>query len=188
MTTPEPGSDLTELEFPALRDIGAALPLAAFGLIACALSAIGAGVMLSGASSGAGGLLGAMLMIGFVAPLAVFGALFVVLALYMVCNGLAVTVDNEGIDTRRTLFGLIVARKRISKTELAAIEPEIASRYQSLFEAEPIYRLIAHDAARGRRVVVAESLRGEARMTETRRLIEAAAGLAGIISEKRRAD
>lgn len=178
---------MTELNFPPLRDIGVALPLAAFGLIACALSAIGAGVMLAGAMSGTGGLLGAMLMIGFVAPLAVFGALFVVLALYMVCNGLAVSVGDEGIETRRTLFGLTVARKRISKKELAAIEPEIASRYQSLFEAEPIYLLVARDAARRRRVVVAESLRGEARMTETRRLIERAAGLAGP-SEKRPAD
>ena len=169
---------MTELNFPPLRDLGVALPLAAFGLIACALSAIGFGVMLSGAMSGAGGLLGAMLMIGFVAPLAVFGAVFVALALYMVCNGLAVSVRSDGIETRRTLLGFTVARKRIGKSELAAIEPEIASRYQSLFEAEPIYLLIARDTTRRRRVVVAESLRGATRMTETRSLIERAAGLA----------
>ena len=169
---------MTELNFPPLRDLGVAFPLAAFGLIACALSAVGAGAMLSGAMSGAGGLLGAVLMIGFVAPLAVFGAVFVVLALYMVCNGLAVTVGDDAIETRRTMFGLVVARKRIAKSELAAIEPEIASRYQSLFGAEPIYLLIARDTTRRRRVVVAESLRGEARMSRTRSLIERAAGLA----------
>lgn len=169
---------MTELNFPPLRDLGVVLPLAAFGAIACALSAIGAGVMVSGAMSGAGGLLGAMLMIGFVAPLAVFGATFVVLALYMVCNGLAVSVRDDGIETRRTLFGFVIARRRIAKADLAAIEPEIASRYQSLFEAEPIYALVARDTLGRRRVVVAESLRGEARMTEMRRLIERAAGLA----------
>ena len=39
---------MTELDFPPLRDPRVALPLALFGLIACALAAIGAGVMLAG--------------------------------------------------------------------------------------------------------------------------------------------
>ena len=117
-------------------------------------------------------------MIGFVAPLGAFGAIFITLAVYMVCNGLSVTVGEDGIETRRTLFGLPVARKRIGKSELRAIEPEIASRYQSLFDAEPVYLLVARDATRRMRVIVAESLRGEARMSEVRSRIERAAGLA----------
>ena len=168
---------MTELNFPPLRDPRVALPLAAFGLIACALAAIGAGVMLSGALSNTAGLLGAMLMVGFVAPLGVFGAIFVALAIYMVCNGLSVRVGDDGIETRRTLFGVPVARNRIGKSELRTIEPEIASRYQSLFDTEPVYLLVARDAPRRMRVIVAESLRGEARMAEVRRVIERAAGL-----------
>jgi hypothetical protein len=169
---------LTELDFPPLRDLRAALPLAAFGLIACALSTIGAGVMLAASSSGAAGLLATMLMIGFVAPFGIFGAVFVGLAIYMAANRLAVTVGEDGVATRRSVFGMVVARQRIGTNELALIEPEIVSRYQRLFDPAPIYRLVARDAARRIRVVVAESLRGEARMAEVRSRIERAAGLA----------
>ena len=169
---------MTELNFPPLRDPRIALPLAAFGVIACALAAIGAAVMLAGVSAGVGGLLAAVLMIAFVAPLGVFGVIFVALAIYMVCNALSVTVGDEGIETRRTLFGFLLAHRRIARSELDAVEPEIASRYQSVFETEPVYLLVARDATRRMRVIVAESLRGEARMTEMRSLIERAAGLA----------
>ena len=169
---------MTELNFPPLRDPRVALPLALFGVIACALATIGAGVMLSGALSDTAGLLGAMLMVGFVAPLGVFGVIFVALAIYMVCNGLSVRVGADGIETRRTLFGVPVARKVIARAALTTIEPEIASRYQNLFDTEPVYLLVARDASRRMRVIVAESLRGEARMAEIRRVIERAAGLA----------
>lgn len=166
---------MTELNFPPLRDRRVALPLAIFGLIACALAAIGVAVMLS---SDTGGPVAAILMVIFVAPLGVFGAIFVALALYMALNGLSVTVGDEGIETRRTIFGFLVARKRIGRSELRTIEPEIASRYQSVFDTEPTYLLVARDATRRMRVIVAESLRGEARMGEVRSLIERAAGLA----------
>jgi len=53
-----------------------------------------------------------------------------------------------------------------------ALEPEIASRHQNLFSAEPVYRLVARDASSRARVVVAESLQGEALMDEVKSLIQ----------------
>lgn len=161
-----------ELYFPPWRIPHVALALAAFGVIACALALVGTAVMLESALANTAGVLGALMMVGFVAPLGVFGVIFLVLAVYMLANALLVRVEPAGIATSRRLFGLVVARRHVPREALAELEPEIASRHQSFFSVEPVYQLVARDATRKARVVVAESLQGAALMNEVKSLIE----------------
>ena len=149
-----------------------ALALATFGAIACALALVGGAVMLAGALASTAGVLAAVLMVGFVAPLGAFGVIFLAFAVYMLANALVVRVGPEGIVTSRRLFALVLSRKRLPREAVVALEPEIASRHQNLFSAEPVYRLVARDASSRARVVVAESLQGEALMDEVKSLIQ----------------
>jgi hypothetical protein len=153
-----------------------ALALATFGAIACALAVVGAAVMLAGALASTAGVLAAVLMVGFVAPLGAFGVVFLALAVYMLANALVVRVGPEGIVTSRRLFGLVLWRKRLPREAAVALEPEIASRHQNIFSAEPVYRLVARDASTRASVVVAESLQGEALMDEVKSLIQSVMG------------
>jgi hypothetical protein len=169
-------ADGIELYYPPGRMPQVALALAAFGAIACALSLIGTAVMLDSAMVSTAGVLVAVMMASFVAPLGVFGVIFLGLSVYMVANALRVRVGPEGIATSRRLFGLVVSRKRVTREALVELAPEIASRHQNLFSAEPVYQLVARDAGRRTRVVVAESLQGEALMDGVRSLIESVIG------------
>jgi hypothetical protein len=163
--------EIVELYFPPLRSPEAALPLAAFGAIAAALPMVTIAAVLPAIRADAGNLLGAVLIGGFVVPFVAFGALFVALAIYMLVNALHVRADASTIETARLIFGVIVKRQRIDRAQIAAIEPQIASRYQSLFGAAPSYHLIARTTD-SKRVVVAETLRGEATMERVKALIE----------------
>jgi hypothetical protein len=164
-------ADGVELYFPPLRTPEVALPLAAFGVIAAAIPGIAIVALAERALSDAGSLLSAALIAGFVLPFFVFGALFVLLAFYMVANALLVRVSAEGIETARILFGVVIKRQRIGRSDIASLEPEIASRYQSLFSSAPIYQLVARARDR-RRIVVGETLRGESAMTRVKTLLE----------------
>ena len=160
-----------ELYFPPLRTPEVALPLAVFGVIAAAIPGIAIFALLPGALSDAGSLMSATLIAGFVLPFFAFGAVFVALAFYMVANALLVRVHPEGIETARILFGVVVRRRRIARSDIASLEPEMASRYQSLFSSAPIYQLVARARDR-RRIVVGETLRGESAMTRVKALLE----------------
>jgi hypothetical protein len=173
----QPTADGIELYFPPFRLPQVALALAAFGAIACALALVGAAVMLESAMVSTAGVLGAVMMVGFVAPLGVFGLIFLGLAVYMLANALWVRVETGGIVTRRTLFGLVVSQGRLPREALAKIEPEIASRHQSLFSSQPVYQLVAWDARHRTRLVVGESLHGATLMERVKALIESAATL-----------
>ena len=158
-----------ELYFPPLRTPHVALPLAAFGVIAAAIS--GVAMIGMGAGSDGGSLLSAALIAGFVLPFFVFGVIFVALAFYMVANALLVQSGPEAVDTARMLFGVIIKRRRIARSEIASVDAEIASRYQSVFSPDPIYQLVARGRDRTR-IVVAESLKGESTMARVKALIE----------------
>jgi hypothetical protein len=160
-----------ELYFPPLRMPEVALPLAAFGVIAAVIPGVAVVALAPAAAADAGSLLSAALIAGFVLPFIVFGAMFVVLALYMVANALLVRIRSEGIETARILFGVVVKRHRIARSDIDTLEPEIASRYQSLFSADPVYQLVARARDR-RRIVVGETLRGEPAMTRIKALLE----------------
>jgi hypothetical protein len=163
--------DGVELYFPPMRMPEVALPLAIFGVIATILPAVAIAALLP-SLGGAGGMVSAVLVASFVLPFAIFGAAFVLLALYMFCNGLVVRADRYAIDTARVLFGIVIRRRKIMRGDIAAIEAEIASRYQSLFSSDPVYQLVARDGRRSRRVVVAETLKGELLMEELKALVE----------------
>jgi hypothetical protein len=167
--------DGIELYFPVGRMPHVALPLAAFGAIACALAIIGGAVMLESALSGTAGALAAVMMVAFVAPLGLFGVIFVALSVYMVGNALLVRIEAREISTRRSFFGLVVSKKRVPREALGEVEPQIVSRHQSVFSTEPVYQLVARDGSR-QRVVVAESLQGEALMHQVKTLIESVIG------------
>jgi hypothetical protein len=163
--------DGVELYFPPLRMPQVAIPLAAFGIVSAAIPGILVVALLPDAVAHATSLLAATLIAGFVLPFLVFGVIFVVIAAYMVSNALLVSIDAGGIETARLLFGVVVKRRRIARGEIESVQPEIASRYQSLFSSDPIYQLVA----RGKdsmRVVVGETLEGEAAMERVKALIE----------------
>lgn len=160
-----------ELYFPPLRSFAVAIPLAIFGAIAAVVPGVVIVALLPMLIANAGSLLGAVLISSFVLPFVVFGAVLVVVAIYMLANALHVRVDAEGIATTRLIFGAIVRRRRIARGDVAAVEPQIPARYQSLFKGLPSYHLYARTVD-GRRAVVAESLHGEEAMERVRTIIE----------------
>ena len=166
--------DGIELYFPPWRMPGVALALGIFGVIATALPAIAIAALLPAALADASGFMSAVLLASFVVPFALFGLACILLAAYTVCNALLVRVDAQGIATWRMLFGVTIRRRGVDRAELAAIEPHIPARHQSVFSSEPIYELVAWNRSRSRRLVIAESLRGEAAMKDVRARIEEA--------------
>lgn len=159
-----------ELYFPPLRMPEVALPLALFGIIAIVLPTIAIAALLP-SLLGASGMMSTILMAGFVVPFGIFGVTCVALAFYMLVNALVVRVDSDTIQTVRLVLGIVVRRHRLEREGIVSLESEIASRYQSLFNSHPVYQLVARDAARTR-VIVAETLTGDALMEQVKALIE----------------
>jgi hypothetical protein len=160
-----------DLYFPPFRMPEVALPLAAFGAIASAIPAVAMAPLLASSLHDPGHLLSAVLIGGLVLPFTCFGLVFVAIAAYMVSNALRVHADAEAIATARMIFGVVVKRRRVSRNEIAHIDAEIASRYQNLFGADPVYQLVVRTRDR-RRIVVAETLRGDASLERVKALIE----------------
>jgi hypothetical protein len=167
-----------ELYFPPGRTPGVAFALGVFGVIAAALPAIAIARFFPAALADARGLMGAALLASFVVPFTLFGAACVVLALSAACNSLLVRVDEHGITTRRMLFGITIRRRVLERDEIASIVPHMPARHQSAFDPDPIYQLVALNRRfRTRRLVVAESLRGEEQMKQVKAQIEEVAGV-----------
>lgn len=171
--------DAIELYFPPMRAPAAAFALGMFGVVCLALPLLAVSGMLPviGGST-AHGLLVIALLGAFVVPFPVFGAVFIALAVYLLANSLTVTVCPSDIRVVRRVFGLKLRGRELKRAEIAALEAQTAARYQSVFSAEPNFRLVAcHATARKNNLVVAESLRGEAMMARVRALIARHAGL-----------
>ena len=171
-------ADALELYFPPFRAAGAALLLGIFGLIATAIGTIGLAAVLPGAAAHAGGLMSAFLIAGFILPFIAFGVVFVGIAAFTACNALLVRADSDGVRTWRMLFGVAIAKRAMTRPDIAAVEPQIVSRDQTPFGGEPVYRLIALSSDRARRMIVAETLKGEAEMERIRELLELRLGVA----------
>ena len=125
------------------------------------------------------GLLVLALIGGVIAPFMLCGILFVGLAFYMVANSLRVSANATRVIAFRRAFGLPVSRRELACSEVKEIEAQIPSRFQNAFGAGTSYRLVARaKAGRGRDVVVAESLQGEADMQSVKWEIESACRLA----------
>jgi hypothetical protein len=166
-----------ELYYPPLRSPQVAIPLALFGALACALPALGAGALLPFALASTAGALTAVLIGVFIAPFAIFGVVLVMQALHMLAHSLRVHVSDQGIIAAPFVFGVPLRARELERSEIASIEPRIPTRHQSLFSAEPIYQLVAWNAARTRCINVAESLRGEALMLRVKAAIEEMLGM-----------
>ena len=161
-----------ELYYPPLRTPEVALPLLLFGVLAFALPALGATALLPYALASTAGALTAVLLGVFLVPFAIFGAVLVVQALYMLAHSLRVRIGAEGITAAPFVVGLPLSASHLTRADIAAIEPRIPARHQSLFSSEPIYELVAQNASRTRSVRVATSLRGEALMMRLKIVIE----------------
>jgi hypothetical protein len=170
-------AEATEFYFPPLRDVGAALPLAAFGALCVVLPLAALHALLVPDAPRAYGLMALMLIGGLAAPFIVCGLAFLGLAIYMAGNSLRVSVDPTRIVAQRRLFGMLVSGRELSAGEIVAIEATIPARFQNAFGRGATYQLVAR-ARRGRRwdVVVAESLRGEDSLARAKQEIEAACG------------
>lgn len=166
--------DGVELYFPPFRGLATAFALGVFGVIAAALGTIGAIALMPSALAHTGGLMSAVLLATFVLPFAAFGIIFVLIAVYMAFNALHVTVSRDRILAERSLLAITFQRRTITAAEIASIEPQIATRDQNPLNSQPIYRLVAIDKSRLRRVIVAESLTGEELMNRVKAIIERA--------------
>jgi hypothetical protein len=170
--------DGIELYFPPLRRPQTALALGMFGLLAIVLPAYATTALIPAGDSDAHNLLVLALIGSFVAPFLVFGTAFIALAIYMLGNSLTVRVSATTIGTVRRVFGIALKQRELQRADIAAIEPEIAARYQNVFAVEPCYRLVAQHRVRpGHGLVVAESLTGELLMARVKALIDKTIGL-----------
>jgi hypothetical protein len=175
-----------ELYFPPLRTPGAALALALFG-IACLIPGFFATLAVTPlAQTGPSGVLAIWLMSIFILPFLAFGVLFLALAVYQIANSLAVSVTESEIRTLRRVFGLALRERRVAIADVAALEAVTVIRHRRPREGVSYYSLVIRtksgagltmrEAHRGgrleqfltRKVVVAESLRGEAIMEQVR--------------------
>lgn len=166
-----------ELYFPPLRALRGAAALGGFGVVCVALPIAALFGLVAASGSHAHSMLAIVLTGAFIVPLAVFGAVFVALAVYLAANSLTVNVGTAKITTLRRVFGLPLARRAMRCGEIAAIEPRPAARYESLFSAEPCYGLIARNNVHRSEMVVAEGLCGEALAIRVGSLIASAAGV-----------
>lgn len=174
-------TDGIALYFPPLRTPQAALAVGLFGIACLILPLFALSGLLATSQSNAHGLLMFALLGAFMAPLPVFGVVFVGLAVYLPANSLTVEVSPSAIRTVRRVFGIVCNRRELKCADIASLDVQIAAKYQGLFSAEPYFRLVAHHATlRKNDLVVAESLKGEALMTQMQALIARHAGLAAV--------
>jgi hypothetical protein len=191
-----------ELHFPPLRNPGAALMLALFG-ISCLIPGLFAGIAVAPLSEyGPGGMIAIWLMSIFILPFIAFGLLFVALALYQVANSLTVNVSVAEIRSQRRIFGVALRERRVLTADIAALDPLTALRYRWPREEISYYNLVAKTKSgagltlmeahrtgrlallRNRKITVAESLRGEALMEQIKAEIIRAARLERLATKK----
>lgn len=160
------------LEFPVWRVPGVALGLGGFALLCGLMPALGLSALLPLDSANAAALLSLALIGGFAAPFILASVVFALLALYLIANSLRVEINAQGVRSERRVFGRVTKLCAIARADIVDIEPRIGARYQNVFSSTPRYALVAkHCSARGKDVVVAEDLLGQALMSELHSLI-----------------
>lgn len=142
-------TDGITLYFPPLRTPQAALAVGLFGIACLILPLFALSGLLATSQNNAHGLLMFALLGTFMAPLPVFGVVFVGLAVYLPANSLTVEVSPSAIRTVRRVFGLVCSRRELKCADIASLEAQIAAKYQGLFSAEPYFRLVARRTRRG---------------------------------------
>ena len=154
------------LHFPVLRGWRVALKLALFGL-ALFVPALFASIAF--APSGqpeAAAMLVLVLTAVVVYPVVLFGALFVLVALYAVANSLTVEVDANAIRAVRRVFGVRLGAQTLRVAAIVELKPETAVAPGGL-GGKTFYRLAALTAElaagnrRAGRMIVADGVPDE---------------------------
>ncbi len=157
----ERGADGLHLYFPYGRNARNKLSWLVFGLI-------------FGGSGGLTGWLGAPLL--FPVVFGLIGALILIFSLWGLCNSLRVRVDRAGVLSERRLLGLPVGRRQAGRSEIRGLALKESYSTQHEGRHETIYRVVAelHD---GRRITLAESLRGRDVAQQMLETVQQASGL-----------
>ena len=133
------------LQYPVLREWRPALRLAC-GCGAMFVLALYAALAYSPeAAPGGAAALTLVLTAVVVYPVILFGALFVLLALFTVATSLTVEVDAACITSVRRLFGVAYSRRSLPTAAIVAFEPEAVRLARGLGGAVH-YRLMATPA------------------------------------------
>lgn len=161
-----------KLRFPPLRALAPPLGLMAFASLCALMPALGLGALLPLRSGDAAAMMTLALIGGFAAPFVLASATFALLGIYQLSNTLLVTIGDNGIETERRLFGLVIRRAGIAHDDIAEIEPRSSARYQNLFSTTPRYALVAlHRVHPSGDIIIAEDLLGELQMRALRELV-----------------
>jgi hypothetical protein len=146
------------LYFPPWRALHAALWLAAFGLACLAPAVFLGGGLIALAHSGALGIIVVWMVGIFVVPMAVFGVLFLAIAIYQCGNSLTVDATAAGIVTVRRWGGVRIRRRTVARAAIDSIDVEPGPRFAN-FRGHTDLRVVARHTAS--RLVVAENLTSE---------------------------
>ena len=87
-----------------------------------------------------------------------FGILMACMGLYVIGNTLTTTVNREGIQTIRNIYGFRFQRKLL-KDEIVGLEREINSQMQGGSNYQVFYSIIAHSKDK-RKITIADTLEG----------------------------
>lgn len=170
------------LYYPPLRAWRFALRLALFG-IAMLVPAVIAGFAFAPAGkAGAVAILTFVLTAAFVYPLALFGCMFLLVALVAVSTSLTVEANAQGIRAARRVFGIKISDRSLPRPAIAVLEQETVNAPRGL-GGNTFFRLVAlaalpppHAGGNGKRysvgrVIVADGIPDEALLQSLEALI-----------------
>jgi hypothetical protein len=164
------------LHFPALRGWRGALKLALIG-VALFVPSLYAAVAFAPSEPDAATLLTLALTAAVVYPVLLFGAWFVLVALYAVANSLTVEVDANAICAVRRLLGFRLGKRCMPASAIGALEAKTAVAPRGL-GGNTYYRLVARAAAdqatgnpRAARMIIADGVPDETLLEALKALI-----------------
>ena len=166
------------LHFPALRGWRNALRLALMGGAMLLLALYAAVVYSVPGKSDAVALLTLAMTAVVVYPVILFGALFVLVALYAVANSLTVEVSAASISCERRFLGFKYSKRSLPTAVITGFEAEARGAPRVLGGAI-LYRLIAMHTQFPHRLVVAEGIPDESLCGALKALIERHAQIDG---------
>ena len=166
-----------QLHFPALRSWRVALKLALIGVALFVPSLYAAIAFTPAGKPDAAAMLTLALTAAVVYPVLLFGALFVLVALYAVANSLTVEVDADAIRAVRRVLGFRLSTRTMPVTSIGALEKKTAIAPRGL-GGHAFYRLVALAAVdqtagnpRAARVIIADGVPDETLIEALKALI-----------------
>ena len=133
-------------------------------------------VVVGGVFFGAGLLTGRAGAFGVVVALSGgLGGALLVFAFYLLCNSLRVQLDRQGLRTERRLLGLMLVRHQAPAQDIARLVVRESYSSQSGIQHVTFYR-IQVEMKNGKKITVADSLRGRAAAEQLLAVLGAATG------------